>query len=102
MSGAEVQFGYRIRRGKNLSDAVADIVGGEANAYGAETFDFGDVDFKRFSFEANGFMSQYTKRVFERDFVYMQLYFKSDSASDCVITDITAVFTEVRKNLGVG
>lgn len=102
MSGAEVQFGYRIRRGKNLSDAVADIVGGEANAYGAETFDFGDVDFKRFSFEANGFMSQYTKRVFERDFVYMQLYFRSDSASDCVITDITAVFTEVRKNLGVG
>lgn len=102
MSGAEVQFGYRIRRGKNLSDAVADIVGGEANAYGAETFDFGDVDFKRFSFEANGFMSQYTKRVFERNFVYMQLYFKSDSASDCVITDITAVFTEVRKNLGVG
>ena len=102
MAGAEVRFGYRIRRGKNLSDAVADVVGGEANAQGAETFDFGDVDFKRFSFEANGFMSQYTKRVFERDFVYMQLYFASDSASDCVITDITAVFTEVRKNLGVG
>jgi hypothetical protein len=58
--------------------------------------------FTMFTFDSGGFVNSYRKRVFERGFVYLQLAFESETASNCVIGEMCVEYTPTRKNIGVG
>lgn len=99
---SEVSVGYTTR----LRDRVG------MNAEGTNAFDFGDISFESygeenalyqfFSFDAGGFISAYRQRVFERNFVYAQLFFACNSIGDCIVEEMTVEYTLTRKNIGVG
>jgi hypothetical protein len=99
---SEVSVGYTTR----LRDRVG------MNAEGTNAFDFGDISFESygekdalyqfFSFDAGGFISAYRQRVFERNFVYAQLFFACESVGDCIVEEMSVEYTLTRKNIGVG
>ena len=99
---SEVSVGYTTR----LRDRVG------MNAEGTNAFDFGDISFESygennalyqfFSFDAGGFISAYRQRVFERNFVYAQLFFACNSIGDCIVEEMSVEYTLTRKNIGVG
>lgn len=95
---SEVSVGYTTR----LRDRVG------MNAEGTNAFDFADISFEEyggyqfFSFDAGGFISAYRQRVFERNFVYAQLFFACNSIGDCIVEEMSVEYTLTRKNIGVG
>lgn len=95
---SEVSVGYTTR----LRDRVG------MNAEGTNAFDFCDISFEEyggyqfFSFDAGGFISAYRQRVFERNFVYAQLFFACNSIGDCIVEEMSVEYTLTRKNIGVG
>lgn len=90
-SKGKVSVGYKTRRAENANEIE-----------GAGIFDFGDMDFALFSFDAGGFINAYRQRTFARGFVYMQLYFASDNDGDAVINELAVEYTPTNKNIGVG
>lgn len=73
--------------------------GYEIDGKGLTYFTFEDLDFANFSFLTT-FANSYTIDVKE-DFNYIQFYFKSDTATDCVIQNVTLVYKENYFNKGV-
>lgn len=92
VKNGNVAIGYKTRQS----------IGALIPVEGAEIFDFGDIDFKRFSFDCGGFISAFRQRVFARDFVYLQVMFEAADDSDCVVNEITLEYTITTKNIGVG
>ncbi len=92
VKNGSVAIGYKTRRS----------IGSLIPVEGAEIFDFGDIDFKRFSFDCGGFISAFRQRVFARDFVYLQVMFEAAEESDCIVNEIMLEYTITTKNIGVG
>lgn len=101
--GGMINLGYKTRlnavnniqvEGANAStfaDGVLFLSGGD-KGFGMQTFDTG------------GYVgiNAYRRRVFERNFVFLQLLFESDTVSDCVVNEIDVEYAIGRKNIGVG
>jgi hypothetical protein len=68
------------------------LISGKESAFGMYTFDVG------------GYVgvNTYRRRVFERDFVHIQLLFTSATVNDCVVNELDIEYAVSKKNIGVG
>ena len=75
-----------------LGGEQTSLLSGESKGFGMYTFDTG------------GFVgiNSYRRRIFERNFVFLQLLFESETANDCVVNEIDVEYAIARKNIGVG
>jgi hypothetical protein len=108
--GGKINLGYKTRV-SNVRDI--EVEGANTNAFDNLLFVPGPmqslVDGKErgygmFTFDIGGYIgvSAYRRRVFERNFVYLQLLFVSDTTTDCTVSDISVEYSYGRKNIGVG
>lgn len=68
------------------------LISGKESAFGMYTFDVG------------GYVgiNSYRRRIFERDFVHIQLLFTSETVNDCVVSELDIEYAVSKKNIGVG
>lgn len=108
--GGMLNLGYKTRlnavndieiEGLNAQDAGdLTFIGGEVkssismgkNAFGMYTFDIG----------GHVGINTYRRRVFERDFVHIQLLFTSETINDCAVSELDIEYAISKKNIGVG
>lgn len=101
--GGMINLGYKTRM-KYVNDI-------DAQGFNANTFDdnislfgAGTNGFGMHTFDTGGFVgiNTYRRRVFERNFIFLQLLFESNTVSDCVVNEIDVEYAIARKNIGVG
>lgn len=68
---------------------------------GVNAFSYDDLDFSYFSFDAGGFVNAYRKPCCAHGFVYLQLFFGSNSVGDCVVNEMAVEYSPTIKNIGV-
>lgn len=108
--GGMINIGYKTRlnavnnieiEGANAEDYVdisflggvqTSMISGKEKAFGMYSFDVG----------GHVGINTYRRRVFERDFVHIQLLFTSESISDCVVNELDIEYAISKKNIGVG
>lgn len=68
------------------------LISGKESAFGMYTFDVG------------GYVgiNTYRRRLFERNFVHIQLLFTSETTTDCAVSEVDIEYSISRKNIGVG
>ena len=106
--GGMINIGYKTRMSEREDIQVEganeftfgnmNFIGGEQQLQSAGT----TQGFTMFTFDSGGFVNTYRQRVFERGFVYLQLAFESETASNCVIGEMCVEYAPTRKNIGVG
>ncbi len=108
--GGKINLGYKTRV-SNVRDI--EVEGANTNAFDNLLFVPGPMQslvdgkargYGMFTFDIGGYIgvSAYRRRVFERNFVYLQLLFVSDTTTDCTVSDISVEYSYGRKNIGVG
>ena len=68
---------------------------------GVDTYNLEDLGFTQFSFDCSVFARAYTKKVKIKNASFVQLFFASTDASDCVVNELSLIYTLGRKNKGV-
>ena len=108
--GGQIDIGYKTRlnyvndiqsEGANSSTWGDDILfgGSKVSLLTEEESPFG-----LYSFDVGGYIgvNSYRRRIFERNFMHIQLLFISESVSDCAVSEIDIEYSIARKNIGVG
>lgn len=68
---------------------------------GVDTYDLEDLGFTQFSFDCSVFARAYTRKVKIKNASFVQLFFASTDRSDCVVNELSIIYTVGRKNKGV-
>lgn len=101
--GGMINLGYKTRM-KHVNDI--ELQGANENTFddNISLFGAGTNGFGMHTFDTGGFVgiNTYRRRVFERNFIFLQLLFESDTVNDCVINEIDVEYAIARKNIGVG
>lgn len=90
ITNGRITFGWETKSASTLVDV---------DAHGLDVFDFGNLNFARFSFDT-GFSSSYTRDV-KADFNFILFRFISDNDCDCCIYSFTINYKVNRRNKGV-
>ena len=90
VTGGDVIFGYETRRSA-----------GECATRVGALLDFNNLDFNYFTFCATDIATAYTKRMNVRNFNYIRLVFRSESAHDCSVSGITLYYKINQTNRGL-
>lgn len=108
--GGQIDIGYKTRlnyvndiqsEGANSSTWGDDILFGESMV---SLLTKEESPFGLYSFDVGGYIgvNSYRRRIFERNFMHIQLLFISESVSDCAVSEIDIEYSIARKNIGVG
>jgi hypothetical protein len=75
-----------------LGGTQTSLLTGASSSFGMYTFDIG------------GYVgiNTYRRRLFERDFVHIQLLFTSETVNDCAVSEFDIEYAISKKNIGVG
>lgn len=75
-----------------LGGTQTSLLTGASSSFGMYTFDIG------------GYVgiNTYRRRLFERDFVHIQLLFTSETVNDCAVSELDIEYAISKKNIGVG
>jgi hypothetical protein len=57
-----------------------------------------------YTFDIGGYVgvNTYRRRMFERNFVHIQLLFTSETVNDCAVSELDIEYAIAKKNIGVG
>ena len=108
--GGMINLGYKTRlnavnnievEGANArNDSDFSFIGGEQTSLIAGV----ENPFGMYTFDVGGYVgiNTYRRRVFERDFVHIQLLFTSETVNDCMVSELDIEYAVSKKNIGVG
>ena len=109
-NGGMINLGYKTRL-----NAVNNIEIEGVNAKNADDINFiGGIQtslltgqphgFGMYTFDVGGYVgiNTYRRRIFERDFVHIQLLFTSETVNNCVVSELDIEYAVSKKNIGVG
>jgi hypothetical protein len=108
--GGMINLGYKTRLNAVNNIEIEGVNKGgyeDISFLGAlQTFLISDKEsaFGMYTFDVGGYVgvNSYRRRLFERDFVHIQLLFTSKTVNDCAVSEVDIEYAISKKNIGVG